>query len=165
MPCICESIFTSAAILVLTELARLRSTVAERPVSSLSSRFQTISQAVSKFVACHTKVLNVCASGRAPVDLEHDAVSLYESIPKNGVFKFMQCWYILRDSEKWGAWRSSNEKRHGNKRSATEAVVRGDSTSYNCSQSSTAEEADANNVQDEACEEQPKGSHERNWTV
>ncbi|KAG3173928.1 hypothetical protein PC128_g18187, partial [Phytophthora cactorum] len=67
-----------------TELARLKSTVAEHLISSLNSRFQTSSQAVSKFVACHEKVLRVCQSGRSPADQEHDAVALYESIPKNG---------------------------------------------------------------------------------
>ncbi|KAG1710340.1 hypothetical protein DVH05_017345 [Phytophthora capsici] len=62
-----------------TELIRLGKTVADRPPASLSSRFQTISHAVSKFVACHSQVLNVCASGRSPVDIEHDAIALYQS--------------------------------------------------------------------------------------
>lgn len=93
------------------ELARQSNAVAERSSASLQSRFQTISHAVSKFVGCHEKVSAAITSGRSPVDIEHDAIRLYEASPKNGTFKFTQCWYVLRDSPKWGAWRSSNAKR------------------------------------------------------
>ncbi|KAE9348203.1 hypothetical protein PF008_g7463 [Phytophthora fragariae] len=74
------------------------------------NKFPIISHAVSKFVACHTTVVANCASGRSPLDVEHDAVTLCEA--KNGAFKYMQCWYVvLRGSPKWGAWRSGNDKR------------------------------------------------------
>ncbi|KUF85495.1 DNA-directed RNA polymerase II subunit rpb3 [Phytophthora nicotianae] len=136
-----------------TELARLKSTVAERPVPSLNSQFQTISQAVSKFVACHEKDLRVCQSGRSPSDQERDAVALYESIPKNGSFKFLQCWHILRDSEKWGAWRTSNEKRQGSKRSAS---VRDRNSSSNASLNSSERSPPAETLRVQGESEEPR---------
>lgn len=46
-----------------------------------------------------------------PLDVGHDAITLYED--NNGAFKYMQCWYVLHDSTKWGrgTWRSGNDKR------------------------------------------------------
>jgi hypothetical protein len=84
-----------------TELRLQDAFVADRMAASLTSRFLTISHAVSKFMACHTTVVANCASGRSPLDVERDAVALYEA--KNDTFKFMQCWYVLRESPKRGA--------------------------------------------------------------
>ncbi|RLN91919.1 hypothetical protein BBJ28_00012360 [Nothophytophthora sp. Chile5] len=104
------------------ELRRADAFVAERPCTSISARFQTIPHAVSKFVACHKKVMKICASSRSPTDVKHDAVTLFESTSKRGPFKFMQCWYVLRDSPKWGAWRSTNEKRKTPRKRSSSAV-------------------------------------------
>jgi len=108
-----------------TELRLQDAFVADRTAASLASRFLTISHAVSKFVACHTTVVAYCASGRSPLDIEHDAVALYEA--KNGTFKFMQCWHVLRESPKWGAWRSSNDKRKMPKKRQRGEVESGES--------------------------------------
>ncbi|KAE9219189.1 hypothetical protein PF004_g13676 [Phytophthora fragariae] len=87
------------------ELRQTGKWVAERNIKSLGSRFSTISHDVSKFVACHAKVTALEPSGCTPTDIEHQAVELYESVKKNGKFRFLQCWSILKDSPKWGAWR------------------------------------------------------------
>lgn len=83
--------------------------VAERNYRFLSNRFSTISHDVSKFVACHAKVSALEPSGCAQTDIEHQAIELYETAKKNGNFRFLQCWYILKDAPKWGAWRARKE--------------------------------------------------------
>ena len=78
------------------ELRLNKRVVAERSTQSLKSRFVTISSAVSKFVACHERVVAVCASGRTPAEQVDDAVRVYQD--RFGVFRFRQCWAILKDS-------------------------------------------------------------------
>jgi hypothetical protein len=58
---------------------------------SLSQRFLTISRAVSKFVGCYEHVLGTIGSGRSPIDVQADAIALYESEKSNGTFKYAQC--------------------------------------------------------------------------
>ena len=84
--------------------------ICERAWTSLSSRFQTISHDVSKFIGCYEQIQVLDQSGTTDDDKKRDALDLFISQYKSG-FKYISCWYILRESVKWGAWRSSNSKR------------------------------------------------------
>ncbi|KAG9401861.1 hypothetical protein AC1031_007569 [Aphanomyces cochlioides] len=96
--------------------------VAERTPESLAQRFQTIFRAVSKFVGCYEHVVETLGSWRSPTDVQRDAIALYESEKSNGVFKFAQCWSLLKDSAKWGARRDANQKRKGSSKRPLETM-------------------------------------------
>jgi len=49
--------------------------------------------------------------------MKKDALEIYESDPHNkGKFKFLACWFILKDQPKWGSWRENNVKKREQKR-------------------------------------------------
>ncbi|KAG3116873.1 hypothetical protein PI125_g4250 [Phytophthora idaei] len=81
-----------------------------RIVSGLSPRFWTISRDVQKFVGCIEKIKALNQSGVALSDEQQHTFDLYEAT-NGSKFRFVGCWYILEDSEKWGAWQSANEKK------------------------------------------------------
>ncbi|OWZ05190.1 hypothetical protein PHMEG_00022769 [Phytophthora megakarya] len=81
----------------------------DRPIGSLRSRFSVISRSTSKFVGCYNKINDIPVSGRAPSDVFDQAVELYES--EHGKFRYKNCWKVLRDSQKWGAWRQGSKKK------------------------------------------------------
>ncbi|KAG6943745.1 hypothetical protein JG687_00018266 [Phytophthora cactorum] len=67
------------------------------------------------------KALN--QSGVALSDEQQHTFDLYEAT-NGSKFRFVGCWYILEDSEKWRAWQSANEKK-GSTRSKLKSSLLG----------------------------------------
>lgn len=84
--------------------------ICDRQCTGLAARFQTISHNVSKFVGCYEQVKAIAKSGSVERDYEQGALELYNQTMKSR-FKFFSCWFVLRASPKWGAWRNINSKK------------------------------------------------------
>ncbi|KAH9118163.1 hypothetical protein AeMF1_008531 [Aphanomyces euteiches] len=85
----------------------------DRSSVSLSSRFHTISHDVSKYVACIRKIRGVNGmgpSGSSEDDIRLAATKLFESRKENGRFKYLDCWFVLRNEPKWQEWFANDPK-------------------------------------------------------
>ncbi|KAG2659249.1 hypothetical protein PVAP13_1KG262015 [Panicum virgatum] len=74
-----------------------------RSQSSLQHRWADIQKDTSRFCGFYSEIERKNQSGKSDGDKVKDALQMYEGIVGT-TFKFIHCWFILRNEMKWNEW-------------------------------------------------------------
>ncbi|KAG2592312.1 hypothetical protein PVAP13_5NG550600 [Panicum virgatum] len=83
-----------------------------RSKSSLQHRWGDIQKDTSRFCGFYAEVERKNQSGKSEDDKVKDALQMYEGIVES-TFKFIHCWYMLRNEMKWNEWLASMSASNG----------------------------------------------------
>ncbi|KAG2648294.1 hypothetical protein PVAP13_1NG038508 [Panicum virgatum] len=78
----------------------------DRSNSALQHRWADIQKDTSRFCGFYSEIERKNQSGKSENDKVKDAIQMYEGIIET-TFKFIHCWYILRNEMKWNEWLAS----------------------------------------------------------
>jgi hypothetical protein len=85
----------------------------DKSFQALKNRWSNIQRDVSKFVSYFAKVEELDSSGKIFEDKVNNAKLLFKEA-EGKYFKFEECWFVLRQYDKWGV-----PKKHNNKKRAS----------------------------------------------
>lgn len=71
-----------------------------RTKSALQHRWADIQKDTFKFCGCYAQIERLNQSGKSDGDKLKDAMQLFDGLHKT-TFKFMHCWLLLRNEQKW----------------------------------------------------------------
>jgi hypothetical protein len=90
-----------------------------REIKQLKEQWHRVNRTVNAFQGSWMKAQHLRASGEFDELVMEKVMAFYEANSKEGQFKFMACWKVLRDQPKWLAY---NEDLNGTNKRKTEAV-------------------------------------------